>query len=44
MKNWLVLLTLSFVATGLVACGGDTASTELPEVQGPALVLFYTDN
>ena len=44
MKNWLMLLIFGFLVGGLVACGSDAASPGLPEVQGPALVMFYTDN
>lgn len=44
MKNWLMVLVFSFLAAGLVACGNDAASSGQPEVQGPALVMFYTDN
>ena len=28
----------------LAACGGQTADTLQPEIEGPALVMFYTDN
>ena len=38
------MLVLLLVATGLAACGSNDDSTGSPEVQGPALVMFYTDN
>jgi hypothetical protein len=28
----------------LVGCGEETADSPTPEIQGPALVMFYTDN
>ena len=44
MKSFYGLLVLSLVTIGLAACSGDGDSSELPEVEGPALVMFYTDN
>ena len=32
------------LAAALVACGGSAADTTPPEVEGPALIMFYTDN
>ncbi len=44
-KVWLALLGLLVLAI-TTACAGDTPMDEpvVPEVTGPALVLFYTDN
>ena len=37
--GFLLLFTLL-----LAACGGQTADVPAPEIEGPALVMFYTDN
>jgi hypothetical protein len=45
MKRLIYLLFLPLLALVLAACGG--ASSEEPvavAVQGPALIMFYTDN
>lgn len=44
-KVWLVLLGLLTLALA-TACAGDTPkeAPAAPEITGPALVLFYTDN
>ena len=36
----LILIVLLF----LVACGGEKADIPTAEIEGPALVMFYTDN
>jgi hypothetical protein len=36
-------LVLIFIML-LAACGGETADSSTPEIEGPALVMFYTDN
>ncbi len=44
-KAWLALLGLLVLAL-TAACAGNTQTEdpEVPEITGPALVLFYTDN
>jgi ABC-type glycerol-3-phosphate transport system substrate-binding protein len=37
---WLPLVLALFLA----ACGGQTAEAPAATVEGPALVMFYTDN
>jgi hypothetical protein len=37
---WLLLLLIPLLA----ACGGETAEIDTPSIEGPALVMFYTDN
>lgn len=46
MKRWfwgtaVCLITVLFTA---VSCGTAQAEPTLPEITGPALVFFYTDN
>jgi hypothetical protein len=44
-KVWLVFLGLLILAL-TAACSGETSvdAPAVPEITGPALVLFYTDN
>lgn len=35
---------LMFFILLLAACGGQPADSPPPEIEGPALVMFYTDN
>lgn len=46
MKIIKFLTPILFFALLLAACGGETADTDPspPEIEGPALVMFYTDN
>jgi hypothetical protein len=37
---WLLVLLIPLLA----ACGGETAEIDTPSIEGPALVMFYTDN
>jgi hypothetical protein len=39
MKPWLWVAIMSALIVGLVAC-----SDEQPDLSGPALIMFYTDN
>mgnify|MGYP001814889875 CR=1 FL=1 len=43
MKNFAFLLILSLLAFLIVACTGGESSTPVA-VEGPALIMFYTDN
>lgn len=44
--RWIKLLGLLSLLMGLLmACGGEGSADEpAPEIEGPALVMFYTDN
>lgn len=42
--NLLLLIALLLFSLLGTACGGSTADAEPPQVAGPALVMFYTDN
>lgn len=46
MRVWWRLLLLMLLIGGVTAaCGGETAEeTGQPQLTGPALVMFYTDN
>jgi hypothetical protein len=44
VKIWIGLLLLVLTAVGLAGCGDGQPVEELPELAGPALVMFYTDN
>lgn len=37
-------LVLLLVLPVLAGCGGDSADVPTPEIEGPALIMFYTDN
>lgn len=41
MGRYLLLLLLPFF---LFACAGEDAAEETPLLEGPALVIWYTDN
>lgn len=43
--GWHLLVLLLFVGGVVAACSGEKAKeTEQPQLTGPALVMFYTDN
>ena len=45
LGKWFTLLAISLVLSMLaVACGGTDEAGTPAQVQGPALVMFYTDN
>lgn len=44
MIRQLGLGAIFLVLLGLAACGGRDDSAEVPQVDGPALVMFYTEN
>ncbi|MFN2189881.1 MAG: hypothetical protein ACK2T3_14045 [Candidatus Promineifilaceae bacterium] len=44
MRTWLGIFVVSLAVAGLVGCGESQPVEQLPEVAGPALVMFYTDN
>lgn len=44
MKNWLLLVSFPLLLSLVAACGGGGLAVEaVPELAGPALVMFYTD-
>jgi len=43
-KQWLGITTLILLVLGTAACTGGNEAEESPILEGPALVMFYTDN
>ncbi len=44
MKLWLRLVILSVFIVGLAACSDEQPAKAPPDLSGPALIMFYTDN
>jgi hypothetical protein len=44
MKPWLWLVILSALMAGLAACNNEKPAGAPPDLSGPALIMFYTDN
>jgi hypothetical protein len=44
MKSRLFLGLIFMLVLLLAACGGETADSPTPAIEGPALLMFYTDN
>jgi len=49
VRNWLWLAILSALLVGLAACSGEAPAETPPagtppDLNGPALIMFYTDN
>ena len=44
MKLYLYLVALSALVVGLAACSDDEPAAGPPDLSGPALIMFYTDN
>lgn len=44
MKTWLLLVSFFLLLSLTTACGQEGSAVEsVPELAGPALVMFYTD-
>ena len=43
MRIVLAIVGLSAVAVLIVACGGDGPAEDPVQVEGPAMIMFYTD-
>lgn len=44
MQSKFILAPILITALLLSACGGETAESPTPTIEGPALLMFYTDN
>lgn len=44
MKSKFFLALILIPALLLAACGEETADSPTPTIEGPALLMFYTDN
>jgi len=44
MKLWLWVTILSALIVGLAACSDEQPAGAPPDLSGPALIMFYTDN
>ncbi|HSG18100.1 MAG TPA: hypothetical protein VLE70_17525 [Anaerolineae bacterium] len=44
MKLYFCLAALSVMIVGLAACSDDEPAAEPVDLNGPALIMFYTDN
>ena len=44
MKLSFWLVTLSVLIVGLAACSDEQPAETPPDLSGPALIMFYTDN
>jgi hypothetical protein len=43
LKRWFIFLSVALLLSILSACGSESTQPSL-QVDGPALVMFYTDN
>jgi hypothetical protein len=44
VRPWLGTTILVMLILSTVACAGNETEEAAPEIEGPALVMFYTDN